>query len=55
MPSNSKSIKALTKFSNEMTRQPTVGLDAVLKARVVTDVSDKLDDALLKRDGCSRP
>jgi hypothetical protein len=34
-----------------MARQPTVGLDAALKARVVTDVSDKLDDALLTRDG----
>jgi hypothetical protein len=54
-PSNSKSIKALTKFSNEMARQPTVGLDALLNARVVQDVPDKLDDALLKRDGCSRP
>jgi hypothetical protein len=41
MPSNRKSIKALTKFSHEMARQSTVGLDAVPMARVVKDVSDK--------------
>lgn len=51
MPSTRKSIKALTKFSNEMARQSTVGLDAVLRARIVKDVSDKLDDALLQGDG----
>lgn len=51
MPSTLKSIKALTKFSNELARQSAVGLDAVLKARIVKDVADKLDDALLMGDG----
>lgn len=51
MPSNRKSIKALTKFSNEMARQSAVGLDAVLKARIVSDVAHKLDTALLTGDG----
>src|SRR5690606_20419183 len=47
MPSNRTSIKAMTKFSNELLRQSTVGLDAVLKTRLVTDVSNALDTALL--------
>lgn len=51
MPSDRKSIKALTKFSNEMARQSTIGLDAVLKARIVKDVATKLDTALLTGDG----
>lgn len=51
MPSDRKSIKALTKFSNEMARQSNVGLDSVLKARIVKDVADKLDTALLTGDG----
>lgn len=51
MPSDRTSIKALTKFSNELARQTTVGLDAVLKARLVHDVSDALDTALLTGDG----
>lgn len=51
MPSNRKSIKAMTKFSNELLRQSTVGLDAVLKGRIVADVSNALDDALLKGTG----
>lgn len=51
MPSDRKSIKALTKFSNEMARQSAVGLDAVLKARIVKDVATKLDTALLTGDG----
>lgn len=51
MPSDRKSIKALTKFSNEMARQSAIGLDAVLKARIVKDVATKLDTALLTGDG----
>lgn len=54
MPSDRASIKALTKFSNEALRQSTVGLDAVLKARLVRDVSSALDDALLTGDGTSK-
>lgn len=54
MPSDRKSIKALTKFSNEMARQSAVGLDAVLKARIVNDVATKLDTALLTGDGSAK-
>lgn len=54
MPSDRKSIKAITKFSNEMARQSAVGLDAVLRARIVSDVATKLDTALLTGDGAAK-
>lgn len=54
MPSDRKSIKALIKFSNEMARQSNVALDSVLKARLVSDVASKLDDALLTGDGAAK-
>lgn len=54
MPSDRKSIKAITKFSNEALRQTTVGLDAVLKARLVRDVASALDSALLTGDGSNK-
>src|SRR5829696_9455915 len=47
MPSTLKSLKVLIRFSNELLRQSVVALDAVLKQRLVTDVSNALDDALL--------
>lgn len=53
MPSDRASIKALTKFTNEALRQSHVGLDAVLKARLVKDVSTALDKALLTGAGTS--
>lgn len=53
MPSTLKSIKALTRFTNEALRQSTIGLDAVLRARLVTDVANKLDAALLTGAGTS--
>ncbi|MFC9994670.1 phage major capsid protein [Nocardia sp. NPDC127526] len=51
MPSDRKSIKTITKYTNELARQSVIGLDAVLKARLVADVSNKLDTALLTGDG----
>lgn len=54
MPSDRKSIKALTRFSNELLRQSTVSLDAVLKQRLVTDVSNALDTALLTGTGATK-
>lgn len=51
MPSDRKSIKSLTRFSNELLRQSTVSLDAVLKQRLIADVSSALDTALLKGTG----
>lgn len=51
MPTDRKSIKTLIRFSNELLRQSTVGLDSVLKTRLVADVARKLDDAFLTGDG----
>ncbi|MET0994706.1 MAG: phage major capsid protein [Mycobacterium sp.] len=53
MPSTLKSLKVLIRFSNELLRQSVIGLDATLKQRLVTDVSNALDDALLKGAGTS--
>lgn len=51
MPADRKSVKTLIKFSNELLRQSVIGLDSVLKARLVSDVARKLDDAFLTGDG----
>lgn len=53
MPSTLKSLKVLIRFSNELLRQSVIGLDATLKQRLVTDVSNALDTALLTGDGTS--
>jgi HK97 family phage major capsid protein len=53
LPSTLKSLKVLIRFSNELLRQSVIGLDATLKLRLVTDVSNALDDALLKGAGTS--
>lgn len=43
LPSTIKSVKTLTRFSNELARQSVIALDAALKERVVKDVADTLD------------
>ncbi|ODQ85321.1 phage major capsid protein [Mycolicibacterium holsaticum] len=53
MPTERKSIKTILKYTNELVRQSVIGIDAVLKARLVKDVSDALDNALLKGNGAS--
>ncbi|ORA69352.1 capsid protein [Mycolicibacterium elephantis] len=53
MPTERKSIKTILKYTDELVRQSVIGIDAVLKARLVKDVSDALDNALLKGDGSS--
>lgn len=53
MPTERKSIKTILKYTNELVRQSVIGIDAVLKARLVKDVSDALDDALLMGTGAS--
>lgn len=53
MPSTLKSLKVLIRFSNELLRQSVIGLDATLKTRLVTDVSNALDTALLTGAGTS--
>ena len=51
LPSTMKSIKTLTRFSNELARQSVVQLDAALRARLVGDVAAKLDAQLLSDTG----
>lgn len=51
MPTDRKSIKVIERFSRESVRQSVIGLDAVLKARLLKVVGDQLDTALLTGDG----
>jgi HK97 family phage major capsid protein len=53
MPTDRKSIKTILRYTNELVRQSVIGIDAALKARLIKDVSDKLDAALLTGDGAS--
>lgn len=53
MPTNRKSIKTITRVTNELIRQATVGVSTVLQSRLVRDVANKLDDALLAGDGAN--
>lgn len=43
LPSTMKSIKVLTRFSNELARQSVVALDNALQTRLVSDVAAKVD------------
>jgi len=47
LPSTLKSIKTLTRFSNELARQSVIALDQALRDRLVKDVADTLDRQLL--------
>lgn len=51
LPSTMKSVKVLTRFSNELARQSVVSLDAALRARLVQDVADVIDTQLLSGTG----
>lgn len=51
MPTERKSIKVITRVSNELIRQASVGVSSVLQQRLVADVATKLDTALLTGDG----
>ncbi|MGY1994640.1 phage major capsid protein [Mycolicibacterium fortuitum] len=51
LPSTMKSLKTLTRYSNELARQSVVALDAALKDRLVTDVAAKLDSQLFGASG----
>lgn len=53
MPNSRKSIKTILRYTSELVRQSVIGIDAVLKARLVKDVSDMLDDSLLVGAGTS--
>jgi len=51
LPSTMKSVKVLTRYSNELARQSVVALDAALRARLVSDVAAKLDTQFLSASG----
>lgn len=51
MPTERKSIKTIVRVSNELIRMATVGVSQALQTRLVTDVRDKLDTAMLTGDG----
>lgn len=51
LPSTMKSVKVITRFSNELARQSVVALDAALKARLVADVADTIDTQLMSAGG----
>ena len=42
-----KSLKSITRYSNELARSSVVALDAALRDRMVLDVASKLDTALI--------
>lgn len=51
LPSTMKSLKTLTRYSNELARQSVVALDAALKDRLVADVAAKVDAQFLSASG----
>lgn len=51
LPSTLKSVKTISRFSNEMARQSVIALDQAMKTRLVLDVSAKIDDGLFNGDG----
>jgi HK97 family phage major capsid protein len=53
LPSTLKGLKVLVKLSNELVRTSVVGLESVLRSRLVTDVANALDAALWDGAGTS--
>jgi HK97 family phage major capsid protein len=51
LPEAMKSVKVITRFSNELARQSVVALDAALRDRLVRDVASKIDTAFFAGDG----
>lgn len=51
LPSTMKSVKVITRYSNELARQSVIALDAALRDRLVTDVANKIDTQLLSASG----
>lgn len=47
LPSTVKSVKTLTRYSNELARQSVVSLDAAIRDRMVLDVAGKIDAQFL--------
>lgn len=57
LPSTMQSIKTLTRYSNELSRQSVVSLDAAIKDRLVADVAAAMDAQLFSAggDGITKP
>lgn len=53
LPSALKSLKTLSRLTNEAIRQSVVGLDAIVRQRLVTDIAAQLDIAFLTGAGTS--
>lgn len=51
MPSTMKSVKVITRYSNELARQSVISLDAAIKDRMVGDVAAKLDTQFFSAGG----
>lgn len=51
LPSTMKSLKTLTRYSNELARQSVVALDQALKDRLVADVAAAVDTQFLSASG----
>lgn len=51
MPTERKSLKAITRVTNELVRMASTGVTQTLQQRLVEDVRTKLDDALLNGTG----
>lgn len=51
LPSTMKSVKVLTRYSNELARQSIVSLEQTLRDRLVADVAAKLDTQFLGDGG----
>ena len=51
LPSTMKSVKVITRYSNELARQSVIALDAAIKDRLVTDVAAKIDGQFFSASG----
>ena len=51
LPSTMKSVKVITRYSNELARQSVVALEAALRGRLVADVAGKLDTQFYSATG----
>lgn len=53
LPSSLKSLKVLVRLSNELIRQSVIGIENVIRTRLITDVANALDAALYDGTGSS--
>lgn len=51
LPSTMKSVKVITRYSNELARQSVIALEAAIRTRMVLDVAAKLDGQFLSAGG----